>query len=380
MSQKKIYSIAIQLDNVPLASGRTQSFSNRWQQLAAEAGHNVVIVDAYDENLFSSLSGCDGFMWYFWNTPSNSDFGKRLILSIHQGMGLPTFPNWQTSWFFEDKHAQSYLLNAADVPSPKTRVFWDARKARDFAENAEYPMVVKLAFGIVSANVRLVKDRKEACYLIDRMFHDGMSYLPETLAPSRFARTSDRISNATRSILGRHLKGHYGVAPIQRGSILFQEFLPDNRFDVRVTVIGSRAFAFRRMNRPGDFRASGSGLIDWDPTQIDMRAINLSFQVAQHLNTQVLALDILQKAGELVVAEISYYYEAWAVHECPGHWQMVKSSGEIEWVEGKMRPDDAIFEDFIEALSRDTAPAGTVADEFRDFSPGQRHPKRPACA
>lgn len=46
--------------------------------------------------------------------------------------------------------------------------------------------------------------------------------------------------------------------------ILFQEYLPDNEFDTRVTVIGNRAFAFRRFNRKKDFKASGSGEIDYD--------------------------------------------------------------------------------------------------------------------
>ena len=51
----------------------------------------------------------------------------------------------------------------------------------------------------------------------------------------------------------------------QRSYILWQEFIPDNQRDFRVTIIGRRyAFVFWRNNRPGDFRASGSGLIDYD--------------------------------------------------------------------------------------------------------------------
>lgn len=350
MSRRDNLRIAIQSDDVPLASGRTQSFSTRWQVLAAEQGHEVVPVDAYGENLFSTLSTCDGFMWYFWNTPSQSDFGKRLMLSIHQGMSLPTFPNWQTSWYFEDKNAQNYLLNAANVPTPKTWVFWDRKNAYEFCNNATYPMVVKLAFGIVSRNVRLVMNRSEACNLIDKLFIEGLSFLPETISVSAVSRVSDRLKNAARCILGKRIKGHFGGAPIQRGSILFQEFISGNTFDIRITVIGNRAFAFRRMNRPGDFRASGSGLIDWDPDQIDMRAVKLSFQVAQRLKSQVLTLDILQQAHELVVGEISYYYEAWAVYECPGHWRLNSPSGEIEWMPGKTRPEDVIYNDFIATL------------------------------
>ena len=47
----------------------------------------------------------------------------------------------------------------------------------------------------------------------------------------------------------------------EKGYIYFQEFIPDNDFDIRVIVIGDKAFAIKRMVRENDFRASGSGSI-----------------------------------------------------------------------------------------------------------------------
>ena len=129
----------------------------------------------------------------------------------------------------------------------------------------------------------------------------------------------------------------------QHGSVLLQEFLPGNDFDIRITVIGERAFAFRRFNRPDDFRASGSGRIDWDPGQIDPAAVLLAFATARHLETQSLAVDVLRRQdGTLVINEISYYYEGWAIAACPGQWRP-----DLTWQEGPMSPEDAIFDDFV---------------------------------
>ena len=52
--------------------------------------------------------------------------------------------------------------------------------------------------------------------------------------------------------------------------------------------------------------------------------------------------------------EISYTYASWAVRDCPGHWVLrgEPGSGALTWAEGKMRPEDAIFEDFIRALEQ----------------------------
>lgn len=46
--------------------------------------------------------------------------------------------------------------------------------------------------------------------------------------------------------------------------VYFQDFIPGNDFDTRVTIIGDRAFGFTRNVRPGDFRASGSGNVGYD--------------------------------------------------------------------------------------------------------------------
>ena len=53
-----------------------------------------------------------------------------------------------------------------------------------------------------------------------------------------------------------------------------------------------------------------------------------------------------------MVIEISYYYEAWAVHRCPGHWRRRADGAGLDWIGGEMRPEDAIFDDFVHGLRR----------------------------
>ncbi|PLS79998.1 MAG: hypothetical protein CYG59_10225, partial [Chloroflexi bacterium] len=50
----------------------------------------------------------------------------------------------------------------------------------------------------------------------------------------------------------------------------------------------------------------------------------------------------------------SYYYEGWALHEeCPGHWELDgdPDTGQLHFVEGRVRPEDAILEDFLAAIA-----------------------------
>ncbi len=348
-----MYRIAIQPDNQLLTSGRTQSFSDRWIEQLQHAGHQVRVVDAYQPDFFDQLDGCDGFMWWFAHLPSPGNFGKRLLPAIEHGLGMPVFPSWKTIWHFDDKLAQSYLLQAANIPMPQTWVFWRRAEALDFCEQAQYPLVIKLTSGIISENVRLLHNVAEAQYWIKRLFGSGIVTLerPNLRHPRSIA---TRLREALRLVLTGQPPKLGLRTDLQKGYLLVQEFLPNNDWDVRVTVIGNRAFAFRRFNRPDDFRASGSGLRDSDPAKISLNLVRLAFRVAQCLGTQSIAVDGLRRDGQNVITEISYYYEGWALHEeCPGHWELDgdPDTGQLHFVEGRVRPEDAILEDFLAAIA-----------------------------
>jgi hypothetical protein len=133
----------------------------------------------------------------------------------------------------------------------------------------------------------------------------------------------------------------------QKNYALFQEFLPDNTFDTRITVIGDRAFGYRRFNRPDDFRASGSGNFDVGSSNIDPACVRLAFNAASRLRSQSMAFDILYSGPkrEPVIVEISYCYVDWMVQKCPGHWDRT-----LGWCEGSMWPEDAHVQDFLKQI------------------------------
>jgi hypothetical protein len=346
------YRIAIQPDQLTQKNGERQSFSARWAQLAAQAGMEVRFVDVYAHDLFERLAGCDGFMWRFGFLPLPRLYGKRLLPAIEHGLGIPVFPSWKSCWHFEDKVAQHYLLQAAGIPTPRTWVFWELEPALAFCHEASYPLVLKLGYGIQSGNVRLLRGAAEAQEWARRMFGIGVSSLD---APPRTAalRALGRVGRAVQVLRGRPPMPVNEKVELQRGYFYVQEFLEGNEFDTRVTVIGNRAFAFRRMNRPDDFRASGSGRIVFDPAQVDPGMVRLAFRVARRLDTQSLAIDGMFRGGEHVLSEISYTYQSWAVRDCPGHWELRGNpdTGQLDWCEGHLHPEDAIFADFAEQLA-----------------------------
>ena len=343
------YTVAIQPDQLIQKNGEPQSFSSRWAARAEETGVKVRTVNVYAGDFFRQLAGCDGFMWRFGYSPNPRLFAKRLLPAIEHGMGIPVFPSLETAWHFEDKIAETYLLQSAGLPTPATSIFWDRSSALDFCRSATYPLVLKLTSGYRSANVRLLNNFDDAAHWIDRLFGPGVTALDGPGGGWRQA--VQRAKSALRQARGEPVHQDLDSYELQHGYFYVQEFAAGNAFDTRVTVIGNRAFAYRRFNRPGDFRASGSGRFDWDVSQIDEDSVRLAFRVARRLRTQSIAVDVLQQGGRKVLTEISYTYASFPVRGCPGHWVLQgDADGPLAWKDGSMYAEDAIFDDFLGRL------------------------------
>ena len=116
----------------------------------------------------------------------------------------------------------------------------------------------------------------------------------------------------------------------EKGYAFFQDFIPNNTFDIRVCVVGNHAFALKRLTRKGDFRASGSGNIVYDKSQIDERCVKIAFDVNRKLKTQSIAYDfVFDSNNQPQIVEISYGYAVNAYDSCEGYW-----TEDMQWHEG----------------------------------------------
>lgn len=331
---------------------RPGSFSDRWAEHARELGVPFRLVDCHRSRILEEVGQHDGLLWHFNHyTPADLLVARHVIRAAEE-LGLAVFPSTDTCWSFDDKIAQKYQLEAVGAPLARTDVFFSEASALAWIEQAEFPRVLKLRCGAGSTNVRLVKDRAEARSLARLAFGRGLS--GQGLLPNDAALRLGR-ARARRDLLGvlrrapRTLADHWARirrARPERDYLYFQEFLPGNTHDTRVTVIGKRAFAFRRRVRPHDFRASGSGSIDHSLDQIDPECLRIAFRTAARLRAQSAAFDFaLDPAGRPRILEVSYGYLAEIVHACPGYWD----EG-LRFIEGHFWPQDAILEDLLAAI------------------------------
>lgn len=336
--------IGIQISN--------NSFSTHWVDYCESNNIAYKKVDCYASDIIQQLSDCYAFMWHFHQgNPKDILFAKQLIFAI-EATGVKVFPDFHTMWHFDDKVAQKYLLEAIQAPLIPSWVFYDKMQALNWVKTQQYPLVFKLRCGAGSGNVRLVSNKTQAIKLVNKSFEGGFSQysaksnLKERIRKYRIGQTT--LFDVAKGVVRlAYQPKSANVAGKERGYIYFQEFVPDNTFDIRVIVIGDKSFAIKRMVRKNDFRASGSGNILYEKKHFDDTTIALAFQLCKKLKSQCIAFDFVYKYGKPLVVEISYGFSPEAYVQCTGFWDE-----NMTWYEGEFNPCGWMLENLRKSLKQ----------------------------
>lgn len=314
---------------------RESGFGNRWIEYCKKNNIEYKLVDVYASNIIEQVKDCDVFMWHHHHGDYRDVlFAKQLIYSL-EAMGVKCFPNFHTTWHFDDKVGQKYLLEAVGAPLVPSYVFYTKKEAMDWIRKTSFPKVFKLRGGAGSSNVKLVQSAKEAKYIVNKAFGKGfpqfdrIGYMKERIG--RWKEGKDSFTGVLKGIGRLFVPTDFSkMHPREKGYAYFQDFIPNNAFDIRVCIVGNHAFALKRLTRKGDFRASGSGSIVYDKKQIDERCVQIAFSVNDNLKMQSVAFDFVFDAGNNpLIVEISYGYAVKSYDLCEGYW-----TPEILWHPG----------------------------------------------
>lgn len=331
---------------------RKGSFSDRWIEYLEEKNIPYLLLNAFDNDIVKQIkeSKATHFMWHFnQNYFEDMLHAKSLFRSLNQ-IGIKTYPNEESYWHFDDKVAQKYLLEALDVPLVKADVFYYKKEAENYIERSSFPKVFKLKGGAGSINVKLVKTKYQAKKLINKAFNGGFaaydSWAVFTDTIERFWRQKS-VHNLMRIIKwgfkGIFVDRQYKVFPKQRNYVYFQEFIPNLKYDIRLIVIGDKCYYLKRNTRDNDFRASGSGMLEFAPGTFNLEAVDIAFKTAKKLNMVSVAYDfIFDSEDRPLMVEISYGFQPFVYDRCLGFYDT-----ELKWHEAKVNLEYEIVHSFL---------------------------------
>jgi glutathione synthase/RimK-type ligase-like ATP-grasp enzyme len=311
------------------SNNRLCSYSEKFRELLQINEIPFELIDPNSIRFLEIIKDCSHLIFRH----SQGDTDKLIYESIYtiaqNVYHVKCWPNSETFWPYENKIREYYLLKSHDFPIIESYIYWNYDQAKEFLGKAHFPMVAKLPKGASSSNVVIVNSENEGIKIINQVFSKGVK--------SKGLNNSSNLSTLSKMGVKKYSKAalkslllatglltdktDYPEWQIQKDAVLFQKFLPNNAFDIRVTVIGKRAFAYRRFVRKNDFRASGSGNFNTDPLKIDINCVKIALAISKKLNFNTMAYDFIYDEHKMpYINEISYCFVDHMVQSCPGFW------------------------------------------------------------
>ncbi|MGG5599553.1 ATP-grasp domain-containing protein [Myroides sp. C8-3] len=322
---------------------REKSFSEVWIKYCELNKVDYKIVNAFSSDIIDEVRDCNYFLWHHHHgLPKDILAAKRVLYSLEQA-GVKVYPDFYSGWHFDDKVGQKYLLEAINAPLVKSHVFYDKKEALKWSNDTVYPKVFKLRGGAGAKNVILVNDKNSCQSLIKKAYNKGIAQDNVINAIKddiiRF-RKSKQLKELIK-IPVRFLINIFKSRVREKGYVYFQDFIPNNKFDIRIVVIGDKAIGERRFVRENDFRASGSGNFSYEG--VDTEVVKIAFSVARALKVQSIAYDfVLGVNGEPLIVEISYGFGREGISKAPGYWD-----NNLNWHISSVEPEIWILEDLL---------------------------------
>lgn len=303
-------------------------WDNEWISFCKENDINYEIINCFENDVLDKLKEFDILLWHFSNYSLQEMMYARTILNCASILGLKVFPDRNTTWHFDDKISETYLLKTINAPMPGSYMFYTFDSACEFlCEEAKYPIIAKLRSGSGSNNVTILKSSDQAVAYTKKMFNKGLKASPNIL----FKTSSNLKSSKDWKVIKARIKRipdfmeslkKTKVFPRERGYAYFQDFIPNNGFDLKVVVVGDKLSFLSRNIRKGDFRASGGGSIEYNKDLITDEIRKISFDVSQKLGFQCMGYDFVIDNNTLKpqIIEISYGFSHKAQMELGGYW------------------------------------------------------------
>ena len=260
---------------------------------------------------------------------------KQKIYFMQYVLHKVVYPGYNNVWHFESKVAESFLFENFRIKTPKTFVTFDYVEACHELESVDFPIVLKKSEGASSENVKLIRDKKGMDKVLDNAFCDNLW----SKARKDNSKISILFKNFTKRWFWFWIMKRYKLMNAGDGVIYWQEFIPNNTADLRITVIGDcMAYGFWRNNRPNDFRASGSGRIDYERA-VPAEIVKYCLGVNQKLCFDSMCYDIIFTKDSFVITEMSYNYVDKALYNAPGYYEK-NSTGELIFRDGHFWPEE----------------------------------------
>lgn len=192
---------------------------------------------------------------------------------LENSLGKVCFPSFEHIFLYENKTVEAYLAKAAGMPFIPTYVYFRETEAVQAVKRLHFPLISKIDPGSGSMGVEWIRNQKRALHIIRQSF-------------SRKGRPT-------------HLLNFQ-----QKDYVYFQDYIPNDGYDIRAILVGNFVFGYYRKVLKGDFRASGMDQVE--KRALPAEAMKLARNLNKVIKSPLLVVDMVHgKDGKYYIIEFS---------------------------------------------------------------------------
>lgn len=245
---------------------------------------------------------------------------RSKIFFIEEYLKIQCFPSYKEIWSYEDKINLQYLYAFHKVEHVPTFISHDQAETLEFLKQTEFPLVSKIINGSASKGVHLIKNKKKAVKFVKKVFAEGLST--------------------------------YWPGFNQKNYVYFQPLIKHKGYDLRIIIVGDKAFGYYKMLPKNDFRASGSMHIQ--KTTLPAEAVEIALDIKNKFNHVFLAVDFLEDStnDKFLVIETSVFVDIYTssqsiVNGLPGYYKISTAPFKMEFCQGEVWLQELILEELL---------------------------------
>jgi glutathione synthase/RimK-type ligase-like ATP-grasp enzyme len=228
-----------------------------------------------------------------------------------QSQGVVLIPGIEHFIAHENKSFQTIFLQNKKIPYVNSRVISNYEEGMRYFNENNLPFVVKTSDGWGSRGVKLIKNRIKFKYFMLRNLKD-------------------------------RYHGSKGL-----GKIVVQEYLKDLEGDWKILIFGNKIAGLYRLNRKNDFRASGSGQIQFE--DVPEYILNFAFEVKEELKVPWCSLDVFDTKEGPVLGEFqTLHFGLTTALKCNFHYELKNKM--YNKIDGPINIDKEIANEIVKII------------------------------
>jgi len=279
---------------------------------------NYKIIDLTQHDWFERINE-ENFDFFLCRPSDKTGYFKQMyderLYIINVILNKMIYPSYEEIIIYENKRMLSNWLKANNIPHPKTEIFYHKEKAKNFAQNCDFPVVAKTSIGASGSGVVIIKSKGALNKYIDRAFslkgikrQWGINLRKENL--------NKRGMNALKDLkyFFKKIERRFRAARSDphRWHVIFQEYIKCD-YEWRAVKIGDSYFAHKKLKTKGD-KFSGTSKVSWDGPSIEL--LNFVKMVCDKRNFLSQAVDVFEpNEGIFYVNELQCFFGSRNPHQ-----------------------------------------------------------------